>query len=252
VAAELPPPLVERLAQAIDDAGAGWVRAKGAILAGLSHPLYRALAAELLQTWANQAPSVSPQAVALALLAAAEVERRHREGQSVELVWTGPDAGAVPIRHTEQALLQVIDAATERLLLVSYAVYKIPRVCDALVRAADRGVALRIVVEADDQAGGHGIRSKLVALGDAVARRAEVYYWPADLRPRNEAEGRGVLHAKAAVADGRWLLLTSANLTDYAFVLNLEIGLLVRGGDLPTQVEQQFRRWIEFGQLRLV
>jgi phosphatidylserine/phosphatidylglycerophosphate/cardiolipin synthase-like enzyme len=252
LAAEMPPPLVEALAQAIDRAGPGWVQARGAILAGVPHPLYRALAGELIRTWEAEAPTVSPDAVALALLTAAEVERRHREGESVELVWTGPDAGAVPVRHTEQAILQVIDAAQDRLLLVSYAVYKVPRVCGALVRAADRGVRLRIVVEADDQAGSHSIRSKLIALGDAVARRAEVYYWPAELRPRNDTEGQGVLHVKAAVADGGWLLLTSANLTEYALALNMEMGLLLRGGVLPALIEQQFGRLIEIGQLRLV
>jgi phosphatidylserine/phosphatidylglycerophosphate/cardiolipin synthase-like enzyme len=84
-------------------------------------------------------------------------------------------------------------------------------------------VRLRIVVEAGDWQGSHTVRSKLVALGDALAGRAKVYYWPAEQRPRNETEGQGVLHVKAAVADGRFLLLTSANLTEYAFTLNMEM-----------------------------
>jgi phosphatidylserine/phosphatidylglycerophosphate/cardiolipin synthase-like enzyme len=249
VAAELPLPLVEALADAIERAGGGWAGAKGAILTNLSHPLYRSLAADLLRAWEAEAGSVGPEAVALALQVAAEAERRHREEQSVELVWTGPDTQAVPVRHTEQAILQVIDAAVDRLLLVSYAVYKVPHVCQALVRAADRGVRLRVVVEAGDRQGSHTIRSKLAALGDAVARRAEVYYWPAEQRPRNEAEGQGVLHVKAAVADGRLLLLTSANLTEHAFTLNMEMGLLVHGSVLPGQVERVFERLIDAGVL---
>jgi phosphatidylserine/phosphatidylglycerophosphate/cardiolipin synthase-like enzyme len=249
VACEVPLPLVETLAEAIERAGDGWAATKGAILASLSHPHYRSLAAELLGAWEAEAATVAPAAVAMALLAAAEAERRHREEWRVELVWTGPDTQAVPIRHTEQAVLQVIDAATERLLLVSYAVYKIPRVCQALVRAADRGVRLRIVVEAGDQAGSHTVRSKLMALGEAVARRAEVYYWPADERPLNEMGGRGVLHVKAAVADGRVLLLTSANLTENAFTQNMEMGLLVSGSVLPGQVERVFERLIDAGVL---
>jgi phosphatidylserine/phosphatidylglycerophosphate/cardiolipin synthase-like enzyme len=240
VAAELPPPLVETLAEAIASAPAG-----GTILASLSHPHYRSIAGELLSAWKSEAAQVSSEAVALALLSAGESERRHREEQGVELVWTGPDTQAAPVRHTEQALLQVIDGARQRLLLVSYAVYKIPRICQALVRAADRGVGLRIVVEAGDRQGSHSVRSKLLALGEAVAQRAEVYYWPAEQRPRNEEEGQGVLHVKAAVADGKLLLLTSANLTENAFTLNMEMGLLVSGGNLPAQVEKQFERLIE-------
>jgi hypothetical protein len=38
--------------------------------------------------------------------------------------------------------LQVIDSASTRILVVSYAVYNIPRIGDALVRAADRGVTI--------------------------------------------------------------------------------------------------------------
>jgi phosphatidylserine/phosphatidylglycerophosphate/cardiolipin synthase-like enzyme len=183
--------------------------------------------------------------VAAALTTALASERARRDAQSVELVWTGPDTETVPIRHTEQAILQVIDEAKKRLLLVSYAVYKVPRVCQALVRAADRGVQLRIIVEAGDQQGSHTVRAKLAALGDAVSRRAEVYYWPAEQRPQNETEGQGVLHVKTAVADGKVVLLTSANLTEHAFTLNMEMGVLVSGGTLPGQMERQFERLIE-------
>jgi phosphatidylserine/phosphatidylglycerophosphate/cardiolipin synthase-like enzyme len=249
VAAELPTPLVATLADAIERVGVGWKHAHAAILASLSHPHYRSVAAELLEAWQAEAISVSPEAVALALLAASEAERRHREEQAADLVWTGPDTEAVPIRHTEQAILQVIDAARERLLVVSYAVYKIPRVCGALVRAADRGVRLRIVVEAGDRQGTHSVQSKLLALGAAVAERAEVYYWPIEQRPRNDIEGQGVLHVKAAVADGQMLLLTSANLTENAFTLNMELGVLIRGGVLPGRAEQHFELLIRSGVL---
>jgi phosphatidylserine/phosphatidylglycerophosphate/cardiolipin synthase-like enzyme len=249
VAAEVPPSLVEALAAAIEQAGPFWSRCKGAILTSVSQPLYRSLAADLLRASEAEAASVSPEAVAFALLGASEVERLRREEQAVELVWTGPDTQAIPVRHTEQAVLQVVDAAKDRLLVVSYAVYNIPRVCGAMVRAANRGVRLKIVVEAGDLQGSHSIRSKLAALGDAVAQRAEVYYWPAEQRPRNETEGQGVLHVKAAVADGRWMLLTSANLTEHAFTLNMEMGLLVTGGILPAQTERHFERLIEVGVL---
>jgi hypothetical protein len=48
----------------------------------------------------------------------------------------------------------VIDSARERLLVVSYAVYNVPRVGEALVRAADRGVSIGVVVESPDRAEG--------------------------------------------------------------------------------------------------
>ena len=50
---------------------------------------------------------------------------------------------------------------------------------------------------------------------------------------------------KCAVADGEWLFLSSANLTQQAFTINMELGMLVRGGTMPKRVEQQFERLIQ-------
>ena len=69
---------------------------------------------------------------------------------------------------------------------------------------------------------------------------------------RDADQNQGVLHVKAAVTDATWLLLTSANLTENAFALNMELGVLVRGGPLPRQVEAHFGRLIETKQLREV
>jgi phosphatidylserine/phosphatidylglycerophosphate/cardiolipin synthase-like enzyme len=60
------------------------------------------------------------------------------------------------------------------------------------------------------------------------------------------------MHVKCAVADGRWLFLSSANLTGYAFTLNMELGVLVTGGPLPGQVETHLGRLIGTGVLTAV
>jgi phosphatidylserine/phosphatidylglycerophosphate/cardiolipin synthase-like enzyme len=139
----------------------------------------------------------------------------------------------VPLRQTEQALLQVIDSAGQRLTVVSYAVYRIPRICEALVRAADRGVAISVVVESPDRVEGQKAYSTLAALGPSVAGRCGVYVWPVEKRFRDGAGRPGILHVKCAVADAQWLFLSSANLTEYAFTLNMELGVLMRGGRCP-------------------
>lgn len=43
-----------------------------------------------------------------------------------------------------------------------------------------------------------------------------------------------------------------ANLTQQAFTVNMELGMLARGGTMPGRVEEQFRRPIQDGQLRTV
>jgi phosphatidylserine/phosphatidylglycerophosphate/cardiolipin synthase-like enzyme len=54
------------------------------------------------------------------------------------------------------------------------------------------------------------------------------------------------------VADGEWLFLSSANLTQQAFTINMELGMLVRGGMMPGRVEEQFEQLIQSEQLKPV
>jgi phosphatidylserine/phosphatidylglycerophosphate/cardiolipin synthase-like enzyme len=165
-------------------------------------------------------------------------------------VWTGPDAGVVPFRRTEQAILQVLDAARSRITLVSFAVYRIPHVARALVRAVGRGVRLTVIVETPDRIEGQGEYSTIRALRPEVAACSSVYYWPQGERPLGENGKVGILHVKCAVADGEWLFLSSANLTRQAFTINMELGMLVRGGTMARSVEQQFERLVHDGQLK--
>jgi phosphatidylserine/phosphatidylglycerophosphate/cardiolipin synthase-like enzyme len=71
-----------------------------------------------------------------------------------------------------------------------------------------------------------------------------VYYWPKEKRGQDDKGKLGILHVKCAVADGRWLFLSSANLTEYAFTINMELGVLVTGGNLPAQVQEHFDRLV--------
>jgi hypothetical protein len=123
-------------------------------------------------------PPIPPEPVALALLTAGTSEKAYREAQSVELVWTGPDAGVVPFRRTEQAILQVLDSASRTITLVSYAAYSIPNIREALVRAARRNVKTTIIVETPDRIAGQQEYSTLQALGPEVAACSTVYFWP--------------------------------------------------------------------------
>ena len=79
-----------------------------------------------------------------------------------------------------------------------------------------------------------------------------MYYWPREKRGVDPNGKVGILHVKCVVADGRWLFLSSANLTDYAFSINMELGLLQRGGALPGRVERHFDQLIERGVLARV
>lgn len=248
--AALPLPVLRALADAVRNCDpSDWPSTRSRLTQGIPHAHHRSLAAGFLDAWQAHARSLPAQAVALAMLTAAHVEEAGRGSQDVELVWTGPETGEAPFRRTEPAILQVIEMATRRLLIVSYAIYNIPRIGDALVCAADRGVAINLVVESPDRIEGRRAYSTLAALGSTVAGRCGVYLWPIEGRFRGGTGKPGLLHVKCAVADGRWLFLSSANLTEQAFSINMELGVLITGGTLPGQVECHFDGMIRDGVL---
>jgi len=226
-----------------------WPSTRARLLALVPHHVHRTLSSAFLDIWHREAPELGPEAVAMSLLAATAGVAKGRSAQSVELVWTGPDVGVIPVRLTEQALLQVVDAAEDRLTVVSYAVYHIPRVCEALVRAADRGCSIRIILETPDGQEGKAAYDTVAALGPTVGERATIYAWPTEARPVDPKGRRGLMHVKAAIADGERMLLSSANLTEYALSTNMELGVLITGGRLPAQAEWHFDGLIRAGVL---
>jgi len=241
LAARLPAEVLAIVARAVEESPSAYVLAARARIAqDVPHPYYRDIANDFLDRWRGLAPDLPSCQAAMILRVAAMAEQAHRKKQAVELVWTGPAADAGPFRRTEQAILQVLDSAQQRITLVSYAVYKIPRIADALVRAARRGVQIRVVVETPTRIEGQGEYNTLQALGADVATCAAVYYWPKEKRAMAEGGKIGILHVKCAVADGRWLFLSSANLTEYAFSINMELGTLITGGStsLPWQLTE--------------
>ena len=246
----LPSSTVEAVATAILTTSQGSLRAD--ISRRIAHHHHRDMALAFVDRWQHEAKEIDARTVAVALQTAALSEQTHRDSQSVELVWTGPDTGDMPFRRTEQAILQVLDSAKTRITLVSFAVYRIPNIGNALVRAAKRGVRLTVIMETPDKIEGEGEYSTIKALGQEVAACSTVYFWPKENRPVGGNNKVGILHVKCAVADGEWLFLSSANLTQQAFTINMELGMLVRGGTIPSRVEQQFERLIQSGQLKQV
>ncbi|MDY3556173.1 DISARM system phospholipase D-like protein DrmC [Gemmata sp. JC717] len=212
-------------------------------------PDFRVATAEFIAHWHSTADRIGAEAVAVALVTAAQCERDHRHGEAVEVVWTGPEPAETRFRQTEQAILEVVNSASERLTVVSYAVYRIPRIREALVVAAGRGASIRLIVETPNRIEGQGEYDCLRALGGDVASACSVYYWPQENRPRDDNGKVGILHVKCAVGDGYRMFLSSANFTEYAFTINMELGLLVTGGKFPEQVERHFERLVEAGVL---
>lgn len=197
------------------------------------------LARELASAWA-ECPEQSGQSIALALESASQTAAQHRDERSIEIVWTGPATEAVPLRRSDRVLVELIQGARERILIVSFAAYKVADVLKALQEALNRSVRVDLVLESKIESGGKLSHDGLDAVKD-LDGDVSVWVWPAEKRKMDERSNRGVLHAKCAVADGRVAVVTSANLTDYALDSNMELGIRIEGGPEPEKVERHFR-----------
>ena len=250
LASSLPTSTAESVAEAILSSGTSSLKAEIAKRVPQHHRRDMILA--FVDRWQDKASDLDAQVVGVALQTAALSERAHRDSQSVELVWTGPDTGDIPFRRTEKAILQVLDSAQERITLVSFAVYRIPNIAKALVRADQRGVQLTVIVETPHKLEGEGEYNTIKALGAEVEACSSVYFWPKEKRKSGHNQNVGILHVKCTVADGKWLFVSSANLTQQAFTINMELGILVRGGTMPERIEKQFERLVHAGTLERV
>jgi len=181
-------------------------------------------------------PSVDPAEIAAAFRGAAEVAALMDGIGAIELVWTGPKTGLIPARRTEQVILEVIDSAKDDVFLVTYVFYKASSVVSALNAAVARGVGVNVLLESSTEHGGVVKGDSVKAMAEAVPG-ANIYIWnPAAKQPDGDSLSASV-HAKCAVVDGKLAFITSANLTSAALERNMELGLLIRGGAVPEQLQ---------------
>lgn len=106
------------------------------------------------------------------------------------------------------------------------------------------------MLEDKEESAGKVTVSPLAALGTMDRNYTRVYAWPLEARTRNEKGQYGSLHAKFVVADGTRLFVSSANLTEFAMNLNMEMGVLITGGPIPRQSFETLQTLIRAGHLR--
>jgi len=157
-----------------------------------------------------------------------------------ELVISGPTSPSVPVRLTSSVVTEVIRAARQSLLIVSFAAYGVADVIHELTNAAADGIHIDLVLEgsAEDGGtlrGGTGAPAAFASLRD----HAIFWYWPAHRRPA-AGNSRAALHAKIITADTHTALISSANLTDRALSSNLEVGVVLHDPNVIERLVQHF------------
>ena len=118
-----PPDKTEQLA---DRSGDFCRRASASSLTSwAANPRAKNALTKLITAWRTRRHSTAE--LAGMLTAASAAYHRAKGEQEIELVWTGPSSKLIATRKTEQALLQVIDAAESRLFITSFVAYDVPR-----------------------------------------------------------------------------------------------------------------------------
>jgi len=214
------------------------VKAAGALSGVVGTPAAAGVVEQLVDAW--RATSVSAEELASMLLAAGHVFTKATNQQSTELVWTGPTTPFVSARRTEQALLQVINAAEQTLFITSFVAYDVSTIVKALNAASERGVVISMLLELSQDHGG-SIVFDAIGKMRSVVPSAHLYAW----QEKGESFSGGRVHAKVAVADGRMCFITSANLTGHAMGKNMEAGVLISGGRIPRLLDEHLRSLID-------
>jgi cardiolipin synthase len=193
---------------------------------------------KLVDCWLANYPQILSYGLALLIRSLATVVKPFQQTQ-VELVWSGPEI-PFPLRRTDQALLELIHSARQRLILISFAVYKAQAIIDAIEVVLRRNVEVIICLKDVEESRGKVTFSGSMAFANNIFRLASFYYWPIENRPQIARSKYGSLHAKVVVADRKRAFISSANLTEYAMDLNIELGAYIQDVKLAEQIDGLF------------
>ena len=206
---------------------------------------------KLMGVWKEEHRQIAPQSIGLAILGLSSLKEKTRKEADVQLVWTGPDSRIIPTRRTDQVLMDLIKQAQHNLWIVSFAIYRIDKIMSVIRQAIERGVQVHIIMETEEESEGRLSFDFLKRMKAELGEQPCFYTWPTEKRMVGVNGKRGSLHAKVAVADGKLALISSANLTEFALNLNMEMGVLLRGNDIPLKVERHFEALIAMGVVRI-
>ncbi|MCP9848963.1 phospholipase D-like domain-containing protein [Cyanobium sp. Morenito 9A2] len=217
-----------------------------------------------LMLWLEGWRSAGGSQEALLMTVQALLAQRHSSvaARSIELVWSGPDAGPGSITRDQSVLIrQLVERAEHRLLLTTYAFYKGPFIKGLFQLIREHMVTLpefqvRIVCNIQRD---RGDTSSPETLLRKFQQQTWLCLWPElpapavyfDPRSLSLDGVKAVCHVKAVVADQE-LLVTSANLTDAANLSNFELGLHLSSATHADDVWDHFDRLIQQGLLQSV
>ncbi len=166
-------------------------------------------------------------------------------------VWTGPEAVGLHSRDTRQVYDELITNFKRSIVISTFAYFDGRERFKELAARLDRDSDLRVTLLLNIQRGRHSTTKA----SDLVRRFASRFWesdWPGQAcpdvfyDPRSlDQDAKGVLHAKAVIADNEAIFITSANLTEAALDWNIEVGVLLRDRTLALTASKHFMALID-------
>lgn len=193
---------------------------------------------ELLKHWGKHS-HISKDRLIGCLIGSMQTTKIHTDNEKLEVVWTGPNSAFVPTRSTKQVMIESIRSAKTEITIMSYSVYDVDSIIHELLLASNRGVRIKVILERSIDVGGKLKVDAFEPFKKKLPKAVLLTWIPDDLN--------GSVHGKALIVDREIAFVTSANLTGSAIEKNMELGIKITGGKIPSKLGQHFSSLIEQG-----
>jgi len=196
-------------------------------------------------------------ALMLRLVGEESRERLHAE-ESVELVWSGPEAAGSATRDTAVVIRDLFANAQRSVLVACFAVYQGRELFKVLAARMDEIPTLRVRIflnvhrpdwpEATEQQILKHFIETFRTNHWPGQRLPELFYDPRSLLA--DPTERASLHAKCVVVDEERAFITSANFTEAAQERNIEAGVMLSIPVIARSLCSQFENLVTAGLLK--
>lgn len=208
----------------------------------------------------------------LGVLRAILAERRRAAERTLDLVWSGSDAGPSYARYTKIVVPEMIRRAKTQITIAGYSFDSGGGVFEALHEAiTERGVSVRMFLDIEQlyqrlqqqikkdktrlprlqpllqakKAGAGPFAAEVLSLFRELhwpfaGKKPDLFYDPRTAEQRVFAS----LHAKCLIVDHEHVLITSANFTGRGQDRNIEVGIVVHDKGYALALEQQWNNLI--------
>lgn len=208
--------------------------------------------AQELQEFGKQGFSEAQLAAVLDLILV-DRSKRISPDELIDLVTSGPEAGAVTNRDTNVVVRDLFANANTSVLIAGYAVYQGQQIFRALADRMNKLPELDVRMFLNIQRG-KGDTSAASMLVSRFVDRFKTQQWPkCDRYPlvyydarslEMDSNKRASLHAKCIAVDMQVVFVSSANFTEAAQERNIEVGLLVNSAQLAKKIINHFNTMV--------